>query len=396
MDDVALTPIATGTAPVISGPLGRIDPTLLENGLYRVRLTAEDANGLTTVDERIYRVDGMAKVGNYRLSFVDLRVPLVGVPITVVRTYDSRVKSREDFGVGWTLEIKRGTYENNRTPGQGWQILPGALGFPCQNVRETLDHVTEVRLSDYESYTFALTVNRPTGLAGGCDATAGFRFVDGRRPGATLEILDGTQILFVNGGNDVVDPETFLPYEPRRVRLTTPDGRIVDFEKGAGIVRIADMSDNAVTIGDGGIVHSSGTSIRFQRDALGRITEITDPRGQVLRYAYDAAGDLVSFRDQADNQTTFAYDTRHNLTELRDPLGNRAVRSEFDADGRLIAVIDPNGNRLSFEHDLAARTEISTDRNGTVSAVEYDARGNVTRRTDALGGTETFVLRLPR
>ena len=56
VDATASHVIGMGTTPVLTGALGRIDPTRLENGLYRVRLFAEDLNGHVTVDERVYRV----------------------------------------------------------------------------------------------------------------------------------------------------------------------------------------------------------------------------------------------------------------------------------------------------------------------------------------------------
>src|SRR5262249_32496811 len=75
--------IGSGPAPSVGAALGRVDPTLLENGLYRLRLTAEDANGQISVDDRVIRIEGMAKVGNFRLSFNDLTVPLAGLSITI-------------------------------------------------------------------------------------------------------------------------------------------------------------------------------------------------------------------------------------------------------------------------------------------------------------------------
>src|SRR5262249_22118117 len=57
VDDEAVTVIGSGTSPVVGGVLGRLDPTLLENGLYRVRLIAEDANGQISVVQRVYRID---------------------------------------------------------------------------------------------------------------------------------------------------------------------------------------------------------------------------------------------------------------------------------------------------------------------------------------------------
>ena len=53
-----------------------------------------------------YQIEGEAKVGNFSLSFTDLELPMAGIPITINRNYDSRNKSKGDFGVGWTLGIQ--------------------------------------------------------------------------------------------------------------------------------------------------------------------------------------------------------------------------------------------------------------------------------------------------
>ena len=61
--------------------------------------------------------------------------------------------------------------------------------------------------------------------------------------------------------------------------------------------------------------------------------------------------DLESFTDRAGNTTTITYNDRHDLIEIFDPLGNRAVRSDYDESGRLIATTNAAGNTISFEHD---------------------------------------------
>jgi RHS repeat-associated protein len=390
-DSGAFTVLGAGTTAVTGGVVARIDPTLLENGIYRLRLVAEDVNAQKTVSERAIVVEGQAKVGNFRISFKDLSILLAGVPITLVRTYDSRVKTKEDFGVGWTLDVKHGAYEHNRTPGQAWQILPGGLGLPCRNVGETASHVTQVQLSDYEFYTFALTLSDPRTLFGGCEATASFRPIGGRRSGATLEILDGTDVLYLNGDNQVVDPNTLTVYNPARVRLTTVDGRIFELERASGITRMQDLNGNSITITDAGITHSSGRSVSFERDLQHRIVRVTDPRGGVLDYTYDTNGDLVRVVDQNDAAMTFRYNGRHDLLEITDPLGRPAQRTEFDADGRMIAITDGSGHRTTIDHDLAARQEVLTDRRGNISVVDYDDRGNVVRRIDPLGHSTTMT-----
>ena len=80
--------------------------------------------------------------------------------------------------------------------------------------------------------------------------------------------------------------------------------------------------------------------------------------------------------------TTFTYDTRHNLLEIVDPLGNRAFRGEYDADGRLIC--DHRRQRPAHEmsHDLAGREELMTDARGNVTRVAYDDGATSPERTD--------------
>ena len=54
-----------------------------------------------------FSVAGDLKLGNFTLSFTDLTIPVVGVPITVTRTYDTLEASRQDdLGFGWRLEFR--------------------------------------------------------------------------------------------------------------------------------------------------------------------------------------------------------------------------------------------------------------------------------------------------
>ena len=105
------TLIHTATTPVTNDVLGTLDPTMLLNDQYTVRLTVYDQGGNQSVVERVYQVDGNLKVGIFTLSFMDLQIPMSGLPITVTRTYDSRDKRQGDFGIGWRLGVKTLIYE---------------------------------------------------------------------------------------------------------------------------------------------------------------------------------------------------------------------------------------------------------------------------------------------
>jgi len=388
VSDATFTIFAAGTTNVVAEKLAELDATMLTNGIYKVRLVVEDLNGQTAIDERTYVIGGEAKPGIFQIGFTDLAVPVTGIPIAIERIYDNRVKSSEDFGFGWTMRIRQGSYEHNRTPGLGWQILPssGFLSLPCRDVQETASHMTEVRLSDREWYRFRLKVTSNGQIGGGCDVTIGFDFLDGSTPGATLAILDGTSGFYPNGANEIqnFDPgsDDFLkPVNPKRVRLTTYDGRMYDLDANfGGITRLEDPNGNTMTISDAGLMHSAGLGVSFTRDGQNRVTEIIDPRGNSLNYVYDAAGNLVSFFDQAGNETTFEYDGLRNLLAINDPLGNRANTNEYDTAGRLIATTDANGNRIEFTRNLAGREEVIVNARGAITRLLYDEDGNVVSR----------------
>ena len=393
-DDGPPVTLATGTAPVADAPLGTFDPTLLLNGLYQLELTATDFQGQQVTDSISVTVEGQMKIGHFSLSFVDLRVPVSGLDIEIARTYQSRDKQQRDFGVGWSLDIRQGSYRNSRMPGDGWQIVASQppSPFPCAGTVETKSHLTVIRLSDQEVYRFRPLVIDPIPGVGRCDARVVFEYVDGPLPGSTLDIIGNDLVYYENAaGNDqLIDYDTLATFEPRNVRLTTRDGRIFELDLEQGVTRAEDLNGNHLTITPAGISHSSGQSIAFTRDTEGRILKITDPLNREMFYAYDAAGDLASFTDQAGGISRFTYDD-HRLLDIEDPRGVRPLRNEYDDDGRLVRHIDAFGKVIELDHDLENRREIVTNRLGASRVLEYDARGNVVHETDELGKATTRV-----
>jgi RHS repeat-associated protein len=380
LDGSAFSTLATGGGAV-SGPLARVDPTLFENGLLSLRLTATDASGNSASTTRTVVIAGRNKLGAFRITFKDLEVPVAGMPIVVNRTYDSRTRAQSrDFGFGWSVEIEgRGRYTNNRRPGEGWRIEPsgGFLSLPCRNVNETKGHLTEIRFSDREVYRFRLRLSSPAPVLGGCFATAGFQQVGGIR-GATLTILGDNEVFYQNDSDSVVNTSTFEVFEPQDVRLTTRSGRVLELNLRDGLRRVTDPSGNALAITPSEVQHSSGKSVGFVRDAGGRITAITDPSGQVISYAYDAAGNLQSVTDREGATVSYEYLAGHFLGSIVDPLGKTPSRNEYDADGRLTAVVDGQGHRTEVTSDPEANVSTSTDRLGGVTQGTYDERGNLT------------------
>lgn len=381
--------LASGSGPLTQETLATFDPTLLLNGLYHLVLKATGTTGETKTEKISVSVEGNMKVGQFTLAFSDLSIPLSGVDLEIVRTYDSRRKDvKGDFGWGWSLDVRQGSYENNRRPGEGWQIVNpgGGLGLPCSATLETKSHLTTVRLSEREIFRFRLDVVDRAPLFGGCQARAVFREVYSLQPGAALEILGNDLVIYQNGSDVLLDQDTFTTFEPENVRLTTRDGRIFQLNLQSGLTRIEDPNGNWVDIDSDGLEHSSGDTISFVRDSEGRILEISDLEGNTSVYEYDApAGNLVKFTDRAGAEMRFDYDPRHLLTEIENPDGSQPVRTDYDDQGRLVRFTDAFGKMIDFTHDLDQRREIVVDRTGATRILEYDERGNVVREIDELG-----------
>ncbi|MCP4549434.1 MAG: RHS repeat-associated core domain-containing protein, partial [bacterium] len=385
--------LATGTESVSNATLAQFDPTLLLNGLYDIVLTAREIAGQSVSRKISVSAEGNMKIGNFTLRFFDLAIPLSGLDIEIVRTYDSRQREMKgDFGHGWTLDIRQGRYQNNRPPGDGWQIVNpgGPLGLPCSAIIENKFHLTTIRLSDQEIYRFRLKLTDPSVLFGGCQARAVFEWVDGPLPGASLEILGNSEVFYKNNSHQVIDINSFDVFEPNDVKLTTRDGRVFYLNIHDGVTRLEDPNRNYLEITPTGIHHSSGRGISIERDANNRIFRIIDPQDNEITYTYDnGSGDLFAVTNQENVTTRFSYSDDHYLTEIEDPLGNRAVRADYDDHGRLTRTTDALGRTTELSHDLNAQREEIIDRLGHSQIIEYDDRGNVIRHTDAAGNVTT-------
>lgn len=394
------TEFAAGTTAVTNSVLASFNPTQLKNGLYTILLKAEDINGLEAQDTVDVRVEGELKPGVVQLSFVDMTVPVAGIPITIERTYDSRVKSHRDLGVGWNLSIRQGEYKNNREPGKGWGVASsgGFIKTPCYSSVEQTYHLTDIRLSEREAYQFRPRFNLfgfGSLIGGGCLGQVEFVQVSGPT-GAVLQPIGSNSVVYLNGTDtftyDLGDENFGEPWQPTAVRLTAPDGRIFDLDLSSGITRLQNANGNQLFISSSGVVNSSGQGVVFTRDAGGRIAAVRDPLGNEIRYSYDANNNLTGFTNQLKEQTTYQYHPAPFINHLKSitlPDGKVVSQFEYDAEGRLSRSCDADGCSRA-DYDVVGRTQTNIDATNRMVTYIYDQKGNVTSKRDALGNTETF------
>ena len=370
--------IATGNGPLTDAVLGNIDPTLLHNGTFGVRLVAADAIGQTATSAISLIVDGKLKVGIFTLRYRDVSVPLAGPNIDVFRTYDSRDRQSSDFGYGWSLSFTRVHLDKSSVLGEGWEeATTGGVFDTTYCLHPLAPKIVTVTLPDERTYRFRMTVSPSCQRIAPIETpSVQFEPLPGTR--ARLETVGAETEVVVNGskpGAVTIVTSNAETYNPAKFRLILPNGSAMVIDEADGLETFTDRNGNTLTFTRDGIEHSTGEGVHFTRDAAGRITAITDPAGKQIVYGYDERGDLRSVTNQENATTRFTYDDEHGLLEIYDPAGRRGIRSEYDENGRLVRILDANGKPVALSYDSDTRQETVIDRKGRTWIYEYDPRG---------------------
>lgn len=372
----------------ISGDLGELDTTIMPNGTYDVMLTGYTLAGSSESTWETIIVTGDRKVGNFTIAFDDLQVPVVGIPATVTRSYDSRDKFKGDFGYGWQLGLASMTVQESYPVGYDWQVFEESGFCYYESVGA---HTVSINWPDGRVEVFtpqlrgASNDQNQGSTIGGCifyalDTQDPIDFVRVSRGSSTIEPLGVTPIIVQAESNELTSAgvlstsnydESFpaTPWEPTGYLVTTQDGTKFEFSSdhldsvinnpnedpvplGSYSLRsITDRFGNQIIFEEGGIRRGDSTEyvIRFERDPVSNlITSVIDPEDNAIVYEYDENEDLISVTDRSQHVTRFVYNNDHGLVDIIDPRGVRAARNIYDDDGKLITIIDAENNRTEF------------------------------------------------
>ena len=382
-------PLTSSTNGIQDGLLGIFDSTILVRGLYEIKLTATDSFGATTTTFFTHEVKGQLKIGNFSLSFTDLSVNALGIPIFITRLYESFNKAEGSFGVGWSLSLSDIKLQENFDRSVFLTLPNGRrvrFGFSLEglnllyaqakwNPEPGVDN--QLQMLGNNQVLFDFHGGFPIGFVEGL----GVPYECFEPEGYILTLADGTTVTIKKdflGNQQHVDPPCGKDYFGPvygEARLTTIEG----------------PNGNKLTFTSNGITHSSGQQVIFERDGAGRIKKITDPELGFVTYTYDANGDLKFFRDQEGQTTEYKYDSLHNLTEIIAPdQADHPIRVEYE-NGRIVATTDGDGNRIEIDHDLNTKQEIIRDPFGNPTIYEYDDSGNVVSLTNAASEKWEFI-----
>ena len=322
---------------------------------------AEQSGPCSCPDAQGYALDPVnTATGGFFESFVDVAGVGPGVSGEVARSYASQSNSDVGFGKGWSwlygsrLDVSTsetawrspdGTVARFKKVGTSWVTPPGASGSLTQSSTGFV-----LRLPGGSEHRFSSSgdLQKVTDASGvGVSVTA--------TGGVVSKVTDavGRSTTFTTSGGRVTKARTW-------------DGREISYGYASG--RLTSVTD----------VRGKVTSYRY--DAAGRLDRVTAPSGRVLvENTYDASGRVTRQVDGAGKVWTLTWDSSGDVATVTDPNGGKWVDTYV---GRvLMSKQDPAGNVTSFEYDQDLNQTVIDAGGPTQVRQTFDARGNVLTRT---------------
>lgn len=423
----AVGPVFNGTGEITAASFAgvKLDPTIIADGTYVLRVQATDAasldsapaNRITTAQQWVDVKSEQLKIGNFGFSFTDLDVAVGGLPLVIRRSYDSLDAAQSlDFGHGWRVSVQQATLKTRyvAAANSGW-----GDGEAFRLGTEVI-----IKLPDGSEHQFSFQPEPPDDLLGVGPSLP--LFINTSGTGSTLNVANeyiyypGTYFnpydVFTDGASN---------YHPARFggwyQLTTSDGvrYTIDATTGA-ITELRDRQGNALTYrqtSTGEVLavrdplNKILAEVRIVRDERDRISKIvyddSDPStSDELSYEYDnVSGDLIRVINRAGEQTVFEYDKLydeqgnvtaplgrpHFLTRMIDGRGVAVLTAVWGEDGRLAGLRDASGTLAALGYNLSLGggkfLESATDAYGATTETVRDSRGNIVRQIEQVSMT---------
>lgn len=317
--------------------------------------------------------------GDYHEEVQDLTVKVLGGHIAVSRTWQAENVNRSEYR--WYIN-------------PSWADLRFEFD-PVDSSVKTIDRAGSKferggnGIYIYDRHFF---IARRTAAQHGAD---GWRWYD--RAGNWIDYADNGKILAYGNRNDVsVRFERNEPDGPIR-RVLDHRGQLaltLDYS-GNRVDSITDRSGNRVQyIYQGNdlveVVDVRGYRWKYAYSG-GRLVEKTDPELRKTTISY-GGGRVVRITDPMTFSRTWAYDynrTRREYTiTLKGPEDSRIVKRVFDSGGQLRSEIQGTRETYSRLRD-GASVEVETDERGGTTRTTLDANGNVTRTVHPDGSFST-------
>lgn len=138
------------------------------------------------------------------------------------------------------------------------------------------------------------------------------------------------------------------------------------------------------------IIDRNGNQTTIAYDSSNRITKVTDPANRVLTFNYSTLRQVQSIQDSVGVMATYTYDTNNRLTKVAYPDGS-SVNMAYDLNDLLTVITDGSGKVMqTFNYDSNRRAVSLSQANGTGSLNVQYTNDTQTQVTNSKGQATTY------
>jgi RHS repeat-associated protein len=134
-------------------------------------------------------------------------------------------------------------------------------------------------------------------------------------------------------------------------------------------------------------------TVRYGRDALGRVRAVTLADGRQFQVAYDAAGHVTGVTPPGRPAHALTYDLAGDLQQYQPPAagpGGSATQDTYNNDRQLTHVSRPDGTAIDLHYDNAGRLQSLATAAGTTTRAYNATGGQLQTMAAPDNGTLTF------
>lgn len=195
---------------------------------------------------------------------------------------------------------------------------------------------------------------------------------------------------------DGLGHETDYAWDPATQTATVTDARGHEWKDeyvGNRLFRRIDPLGNATLysyddqLNSTSVTYASGHAWGMTYDNRGNLLSRTSPAPQNYRevFTYTARNDVATWTDFRGNLTTYDYDADGNLIRITQPEGAITRFAPDPATGLPISRTDPRGKIWSYEYDADGNRKSETSPLGNKTGYAYDPSGRMIERIDPRG-----------